>query len=161
MHALELCPLNFMPLSGAGSALTPEVAPQASLDLLPAPAVESPPAGGGWDRGDGLSAPSGRRQSPTGSRGDLSGRVEPPGFPEPGFQAARAAVGGGAEPAVGVSGAEPAAGACPRRTLGRPQVNEAYAGCRAPLGAGFSPAARAPGAAFSAGCHSGVGRVAH
>lgn len=93
-----------MPLSGAGSALTPEVAPQASLDLLPAPAVESPPAGGGWDRGDGLSAPSGRRQSPTGSRGDLSGRVEPPGFPEPGFQAARAAVGGGAEPAAGVSG---------------------------------------------------------
>lgn len=52
-------------------------------------------------------------------------------------------------------------GAVTRPALERPQVNEACAGGRAPLGAGLSPVVRAPGAAFSAGCHSGVGRMAH
>lgn len=54
-----------------------------------------------------------------------------------------------------------ARGAWTRPALERPQVNEARAGGRAPLRAGLSPAARAPGAAFSAGCHSGVGGMAH
>lgn len=75
---MELGSLSFMPWSGTGSALTPGMAPQACLDLLLAPAAESPPAWEGRDCGVGLSAPSGRRQSPPGSRGDLSDRVEPP-----------------------------------------------------------------------------------
>lgn len=52
-------------------------------------------------------------------------------------------------------------GAWTQPALERPQVNEACAGCRAPFGAGLSPVVRAPGAAFSAGCHSGVGKMAH
>lgn len=52
-------------------------------------------------------------------------------------------------------------GAWTRPALERPQVNEACAGGRAPFRAGLSPAVRAPGAAFSAGCHSGVGGMAH
>lgn len=52
-------------------------------------------------------------------------------------------------------------GAWTRPALERPQVIEACAGGGVPFGAGLSPAARAPGAAFSAGCHSGVGGMAH
>lgn len=52
-------------------------------------------------------------------------------------------------------------GAWTRPALERPQVNEACAGGGAPFRAGLSPAVRAPGAAFSAGCHLGVGGMAH
>lgn len=66
------------------------------------------------------------------------------------------------KPAGGWQEAEPGTqGAWTRPALEGPQVNEACAGSRAPLGAGLSPVVRAPGAAFSAGCHSGVERMAH
>lgn len=68
---------------------------------------------------------------------------------------------GARKPVGGERRSEGCGGAWTRPALERPQVNEAYAGGRAPFRAGLSPAARAPGAAFSAGCHSGVGGMVH
>lgn len=122
--------------------------------------AESPAGRRGATAGDGLSAPSARRHSSPGSRGALGRgpgrrrRVSGARVPAASLGKERGsewAAGGGARGAGGVD----------RPALERPQVNEARAGGRAPLRAGLSPAARAPGAAFSAGCHSGVGDMAH
>jgi hypothetical protein len=113
MPAMELRPLSFMPLSGVGSALTPGVAPQACLDLLPTPAAESPPAKEGPVRGGMVF----RRPLGVGSRRPAAAATSATAwslqeFPEPASRRRGRpwAVGRGGGGAGGGAGAEPAAG---------------------------------------------------
>lgn len=137
-----------------------QLRPLGQSHALPRLFAESPAGRRGATAGDGLSAPSACRHSPPGSRGP-SAAV--PGGEDafPGLASRPPAWGRSAEASGRREAGRGPRGAWTRPALERPQVNEARAGGRAPLRAGLSPAARAPGAAFSAGCHSGVGGMAH